>query len=123
MPVQCHHCENAPCLQSCLTGALERKNGSVVVNGKKCIGCRNCALACPFGAIQIAGANILPELAGAAPVFKCDLCPDRESGPACVATCPNEALRLVDTVEELREKRIRSSEAAEAIQDSNKGGR
>lgn len=118
MPVQCHHCENAPCLQSCLPGALERVNGAVALNPQKCIGCRNCALACPFGAIQIAGANILPELAGHAPVFKCDLCPDRENGPACVATCPNEALRLVDTEEELRAKRIQASEASEAIQNS-----
>ena len=122
MPVQCHHCENEPCLQSCLTGALERKNGAVVVNEKKCIGCRNCSLACPFGAIQIAGADTLPDLKGHAPVYKCDLCPDRD-GPVCVATCPNEALRVVDTAEELRDKRIRASEASEAIQVSGTGVR
>ena len=122
IPVQCHHCENAPCLQSCLPGALERVNGAVVVNPRKCIGCLNCALACPFGAIQIAGADILSELGGHAPVYKCDLCPDRD-GPACVATCPNEALRVVDTEEELRAKRIQASEASEVIQNSlAKGG-
>ncbi|MDR3146295.1 MAG: 4Fe-4S dicluster domain-containing protein [Treponema sp.] len=118
MPVQCHHCENAPCLQSCLPGALERRDGAVVVNGRKCIGCRNCALACPFGAIHIAEAALLPELAGHAPVYKCDLCQDREGGPACIAACPNEALRLVDSAEELRAKRIQASEASEALQNS-----
>jgi electron transport protein HydN len=114
MPVQCHHCEDAPCLLSCLTGALVRRDGGVLINRSRCIGCRNCALACPFGAISIAAQNMLP--AGAGPVFKCDLCADTgRDSPACVGACPVEALRVVDPAAEIAEKRLRAAESMEAL--------
>ncbi|GMO30811.1 MAG: 4Fe-4S dicluster domain-containing protein [Termitinemataceae bacterium] len=108
MPIQCHHCEDAPCLRSCLSNAIERVDGAVVINGQKCIGCRNCALACPFGAVQVYSPEDLPSEADSknAPklVYKCDLCKDAKE-PACVAACPNEALRLVNPAEEIAKKR------------------
>jgi electron transport protein HydN len=117
MPVQCHHCEEAPCIKSCLTGAMERIEGTVVINRKKCIGCKNCVMACPFGAVQITvGPAGLPN---AAPVNKCDLCIDTKS-PACVEACPNKALRLVNVEEEISEKRQHSAEAMDAILNASK---
>jgi electron transport protein HydN len=117
MPVQCHHCEDAPCKKSCLTGAIERKDGVVVINERKCIGCRNCAISCPFGAIEVfslceasafetnCSRKVTPKI-----VFKCDLCTG-ETEPACVKTCPNEALRLVDAQSEIVDKRINAINA------------
>jgi electron transport protein HydN len=130
MPIQCHHCENAPCVQSCATGALIRKDGAVVINRRKCIGCKNCAIACPFGAIAMLGAS---EMAEISEVFgcccgsvhhanKCDLCVGRDK-PACVATCPNEALRLVDTAQEVSDKRSRAADAMGLVSDIVKQGR
>jgi Fe-S-cluster-containing hydrogenase component 2 len=49
----CHHCEAAPCARSCPNGAISRVNDSVQVNQDKCIGCKSCAVACPFGTMQI----------------------------------------------------------------------
>ncbi|MDR2499451.1 MAG: 4Fe-4S dicluster domain-containing protein [Treponema sp.] len=135
MPVQCHHCENAPCLQSCVSGAIFRQDGAVVVNRRKCIGCKNCAMACPFGAIAMLGAAEVAEIAavfggegvpkeqgGVKYVNKCDLCIGRDT-PACAAACPNEALRLVDAAAEARDKRIRATNAMEAVADTVKQGR
>jgi electron transport protein HydN len=119
MPVQCHHCENAPCMQACLADALTRVDGTVMLKAGKCIGCRNCALACPFGAIAIIGAEVQP---GGGLAHKCDLCAG-QGEQACVAACPNKALRLVDTAEEVRSKRIRASESLETFVDCAKGGR
>ncbi len=45
-PVTCHHCENAPCAQSCPNGAISKSGDSVQVNQQKCIGCKACAVAC-----------------------------------------------------------------------------
>jgi electron transport protein HydN len=123
MPVQCHHCEGAPCLQSCLTGAIERIDGTVVLNEKKCIGCKNCVMACPFGAAVIIGAAALP-CGTVAHAHKCDLCIGRDE-PACVATCPNKALHLVDTAAEVQAKRIKSADAMDVVLSSSlaQGGR
>ena len=53
MPIQCRHCEDAPCLNACQKHAIYRENSQVIVDQEKCIGCKDCVLACPFGAIAI----------------------------------------------------------------------
>ncbi|MDK9358369.1 formate-dependent uric acid utilization protein AegA [Lelliottia sp. V106_10] len=92
--VTCHHCENAPCAQSCPNGAIAKSHDSVQVNQQKCIGCKSCAVACPFGTMEIV---ITPMADGQvkASAHKCDLCHGRPQGPACVANCPADALTLV----------------------------
>jgi electron transport protein HydN len=111
MPVQCHHCEDAPCLRSCVAGAITRSaEGQVIIDAKRCIGCKNCALACPFGAAGIVQADILPLASTPASARKCDLCEGRTAGPACISACPNEALRLVNMGVELHAKRAAAAE-------------
>ncbi|MHB1343091.1 MAG: 4Fe-4S dicluster domain-containing protein [Thermoleophilia bacterium] len=86
----CMHCGDAPCVLSCPTGALGRDEaiGSVVVDQSRCMGCRSCAMACPFG---------VPRFGRTGRMEKCDLCAVRvEHGfePACVRVCPTKALRF-----------------------------
>lgn len=52
-PVQCRHCENAPCAAACPVGAIRQENGTILIDEERCIGCKACALACPFGAIAL----------------------------------------------------------------------
>ena len=92
--VTCHHCENAPCAQSCPNGAIAKSNDSVQVNQQKCIGCKACVVACPFGTMEIV-VTPLADGHAKATAHKCDLCRDRPQGPACVENCPADALTLV----------------------------
>lgn len=55
MPVQCRHCEDAPCAAVCPVKAITFIQNSVRLNEGLCIGCKMCALACPFGAILTGG--------------------------------------------------------------------
>lgn len=111
MPVQCHHCEDAPCTLVCPVKAIEVKDQMVKLNEGLCIGCKMCALACPFGAITVEGtpppsveaepapslSSILAWFAGHRRIgIKCDLCDFDEQGPQCVRVCPTKALQLVD---------------------------
>jgi anaerobic dimethyl sulfoxide reductase subunit B len=86
--ISCRHCAKAPCISVCPSKAIiKRPDGIVVVEKDKCIGCRACFDACPFGSPQF-GIDGLME--------KCDMCLDRiERGqtPICAATCPTQALR------------------------------
>jgi carbon-monoxide dehydrogenase iron sulfur subunit len=84
--LQCRHCDDAPCITACLSGAMSRdeRSGAVVHDAEKCIGCWTCILVCPFGAVRRSESEHRV-------VAKCDLCPHLEV-PACVANCPNEAL-------------------------------
>lgn len=89
LSVRCQQCEDAPCVQACLTGALSRDPESrlVKVDEDKCIGCWTCVLVCPLAAIK---PDTEQKLA-----LKCDLCQGEEI-PVCVANCPNEALVCVE---------------------------
>lgn len=87
----CRHCQEPQCVYACLTGALQRSaDGSIIVDGDKCIGCWTCMLACPYGAIR--------QETGQGKIVKCDLCPGADM-PACVANCPNEALTYAEASE------------------------
>lgn len=104
-PMACAHCGDAPCIDACPTKALRRKEktGAVEVNQERCIGCRMCVIACPFGA---------PQFESKGKMVKCDLCPDRiarKEKPACVSACTTEALKFETaerTSEVVRGKRM-----------------
>ncbi|MEG1211057.1 MAG: FAD-dependent oxidoreductase [Leclercia sp.] len=107
--VTCHHCNDAPCVRACPTHALRDDNDSVQLDKSQCIGCKNCVIACPFGALEmVANDDHAPQLAQ-----KCDLCSEHASGqPACVTHCPTGALRLMDEAnvqQHQRERQIRSA--------------
>ncbi len=98
-PKSCLHCEDAPCVPVCPTGASYKRaeDGIVLVNEDRCIGCGLCAWACPYGARE------LDRDAGV--MKKCTLCVDRiynenlpeeDREPACVRTCPAGARHFGD---------------------------
>lgn len=86
----CNHCEDPACVNACPTTAMHiDKNGIVVVDQRKCIGCRYCEWVCPYSAPQF---NV--ELKK---MNKCDFCRDyliQGQDPACVAACPTRALHI-----------------------------
>ncbi|MCE5217124.1 4Fe-4S dicluster domain-containing protein [bacterium] len=84
--LQCRHCDDAPCVAACISGAMTRdpETGAIMHDDEKCVGCWSCVMVCPFGAIQI-------DKEKGRVASKCDLCKGGEK-PACVAHCPNEAL-------------------------------
>ena len=87
VPKQCNHCENAPCVKPCPTGATYKtEDGLVLVNDDLCIGCGACIQACPYGA------RFYNPIKGV--VDKCTFCSHRiyqGKLPACVETCPTGA--------------------------------
>ncbi|RJX30918.1 MAG: 4Fe-4S dicluster domain-containing protein [Oxalobacter sp.] len=102
-PVQCRQCENAPCVNVCPTNALVYDKNSVQLLADRCIGCKTCVLACPFGAMEMtlvpqkrAGATTSSGVTFVSVAHKCDLCVNLATGPACIQACPSQALRLVD---------------------------
>lgn len=86
IPVNCQQCEKPICMALCPVQAMYRdlKTGAVLVNEEKCIGCRRCVYACPFG-----GPTVDPVKKVS---VKCTLC---SGEPKCVEFCPKGALRYV----------------------------
>ncbi|MEE3651658.1 MULTISPECIES: formate-dependent uric acid utilization protein AegA [unclassified Brenneria] len=105
--VTCRHCEDAPCASVCPTQALVHKDNSIQIVKEKCIGCKTCVLACPFGAMSI----VTDTASAAAIAHKCDLCAGRPQGQACVEACPTQALRLISehTLENRRHEKQQST--------------
>jgi len=116
-PLQCRHCEKAPCIEVCPTAALRRRDAGspVALDHERCIGCRWCILACPFGVIRMDPKD------GA--VVKCDLCAERTARgeiPACVESCHVGALTLENVADVVQDKRqaflLRIERATEATE-------
>ena len=93
-PKSCLHCEDPPCVPVCPTGASykRKEDGIVLVDYDKCIGCKYCAWACPYGARELDEARQV--------MTKCTLCVDSiydeqlaeiDRKPACVKACPTGA--------------------------------
>jgi electron transport protein HydN len=101
-PVQCRQCEDAPCARVCPTGALIQIHESVQVIQARCIGCKSCVMACPYGAMEIvpkeAWAAGRMMIAANPPVeaYKCDLCIHLSTGPACIGVCPTKSISTID---------------------------
>jgi Fe-S-cluster-containing dehydrogenase component len=88
---QCFHCENVPCVSVCPTGATYRsKDGVVLVDAARCIGCKACVTACPYSMRYIHPDGYAD---------KCTFCEHRVTAgqvPACVETCPSGARAFGD---------------------------
>ncbi|ALN64818.1 nrfC protein [Lysobacter antibioticus] len=98
-PRSCLHCEQPACVTVCPTGASYKRaeDGIVLVDEDKCIGCKLCSWACPYGAREYSPVEGVMK--------KCTLCIDRiynenldesERQPACVQACPTRARHFGD---------------------------
>ncbi len=98
VPVKCLQCEGAPCLTACVTGALykDAATGAVLLDRERCIGCRACLMACPFGCVSLA------EGGDGLEISICDLC---AGDPECVKVCREGALSYVEEGDVNRKKR------------------
>ena len=101
----CMHCGEPACVAACPTGAISKRaeDGIVVVDRDKCNGCQECFMACPFD---------VPQFGSDGTMQKCDFCIEIGEEPACVASCPAEALRY-GVMEELSE--LAAGKAAEKL--------
>lgn len=122
LPISCQHCENAPCQRVCPTGATyTNDDGTVLVDYNKCIGCRFCISACPYGVRQFNWVDakaakhadgwvtndygypfdyqdgnhlVYTQFRPKGVTEKCTLCVEYTSQgilPACVRACPQKA--------------------------------
>ena len=106
--LNCRMCEDAPCVPACPRKALTQspENGVILIDDNLCDGCGWCVKACEFGAIAL---DPKPT------VRICDLCSEREEGPACIEWCPEQALELTSAdilAQKARIEAVRKLEAA-----------
>ena len=110
VPVLCNHCDNPPCVSVCPTQATWKReeDGIVMMDWHRCIGCRYCILACPYGSrsfnwkdprsfIDDTQDDFPTRMKGV--VEKCTFCEERlvkGQMPACVEACKEHALVFGD---------------------------
>ncbi|MEA1786546.1 4Fe-4S dicluster domain-containing protein [Arenibacter sp. GZD96] len=120
MPTQCQHCDKPPCVKVCPVDAtFKRKDGIVLIDNERCIGCRFCMAACPYST-RVFNWNEpeQPEMVQEEPytpdycgkpsikgtVDKCDFCPHQTLKgelPFCVSACPNDVFSFGDLYEDV----------------------
>jgi len=117
-PTMCMHCDKPPCVKVCPVDAtFKRKDGLVLIDNDRCIGCRFCMAACPYSTrvfnwsepapVEEEGCCTNPVESGVpaqmGTVSKCDFCPDmvREGKlPECITACPNGVFYFGDKYED-----------------------
>jgi Fe-S-cluster-containing dehydrogenase component len=106
----CNHCDNPPCVRVCPTKATWKReqDGIVMMDWHRCIGCRYCMAACPYGSRSFNWTDPRLSLAHENPDFptrtkgvveKCNFCDERLTKgelPACVEACPQNAMVFGD---------------------------
>lgn len=109
VPMMCQQCNDAPCVSVCPTGAMHRQAGQTLVEYdlSKCIRCRMCVQACPFG-------NAVYDSISDS-ILKCDNC---GGDPSCVKMCPSHALEFVEeNISTRSRKKAFSKKLKEAFQE------
>jgi len=120
LPVLCNHCQDAPCVDACPTGAsFQSEDGVVDIDHDKCVGCKTCMVACPYsnryfndqpqhyfeqGPTDYERARMSQHQTDV--VMKCDFCKERRAAgkqPACVSNCPTIARYFGDLDDSLSE--------------------
>lgn len=104
LSLACQHCSDPACLRACPTLAyrVDEESGAVLFDAGRCIGCRYCIWACPYGA------PVFDSHSGT--VSKCTLCHDRQIrglAPACAALCPTGALDVEERRGEMTDRAFR----------------
>ncbi len=99
----CMHCEQPTCVSVCPVGALRKTpSGPVTYDPQRCMGCRYCMMACPFGVPTYEWHSAMPR------VRKCEMCAGRgEAGPACAEACPTGATKTGERAALIEEARAR----------------
>ncbi len=91
-PVVCFQCQDAPCIAVCPQNALSNDEGFVKRNEDRCIGCRLCAVVCPFSAITTHGKELI----------QCNLC---DGDPQCVKYCSTKAIEYAEETQQAMRRR------------------
>jgi Fe-S-cluster-containing hydrogenase component 2 len=107
LPVVCQQCLEPACATVCPTNAISKETATdrVVVDHDRCIGCKMCVMACPFGAMGVDPHENR--------VSKCDLC---DGAPTCVSFCEAGALQFVEAeVAHLAKQRASGSRFAALV--------
>ena len=124
-PTTCMHCDKPPCVKVCPVDAtFKRKDGIVLIDSERCIGCRFCMAACPYSTrvfnweepaqgettdieMVLEHTQYTPDYAGVpskkGTVDKCDFCPhmiEKQKLPHCVSACPNGVFFFGDAYED-----------------------
>ncbi len=96
IPIGCEQCEHAPCITACPTRALRRNSetNAIILNPDFCIGCKQCMVICPFGAIHY---NENRQI-----FYKCDLC---DGAPECVKWCVTGGIEYHQEIEDFSRRK------------------